>query len=418
MENATGNLVGSYNSYPSSNNITNKTIQLVNAKTSSKLITTSKPDSLKLSTNKPETALNNKKHMVKWGAIGIGALGLITAGILLVKGKSTQAEEVADEATMKLRKDITGIYDKIFDDLSGSLKQYNFELPKPKINFVKEEGARASYCTQDNKLNVNLESFENLVTVRDKDGNLMNFKLGSDDTGIINLKTSFLSKNKENHIKLFETLKKDGATVEPLTEDMKKAYIGTTISHEMRHYIQNIMMLNEKDLGPDFIAKMYGRSFFDEAGNLTFKGNTINIKDLEENQLVDIVKNNCPFLKNYKPADIKGAIVINPKTGNPDHIYSALHFQQGLERYFTKGGPSKGMGIAEYYANPMEIDAYFYAADFAKNNLKKLAPECPDDVIKAIETENFYKGTNGHNLTRKFDFTPIINKNNLASSKQ
>lgn len=378
---------------------------------SSCIINSSKDEFVKNTDNSPKTEENKGFFQNNWGKFLAGGAVLVGGALFAVKmfkkpaSAVGKAEEIVDESTLKLRNEVTEIYNNIFDDVTKGLKDYNFELPKPKLSFVNKEKDLGSYNPRENTMNVNLDAIKGQFIARNKDGELLSSHVKGKD-GIY--KITFYSKYQ---IKEVEKL---GGTIEPVSDDIVKARSAEILAHETRHYIQNIMMLNDESMGPDFIAKMYGKSFFDEAGNLKDSTVKINLSNLSEADLIKMVKSSTKFLKNYKSVTgLKGVISINPKTDNPDHLYTSLHFKQGLERYLTTGG-SKNMSNLEYLANPMEIDANLYAADFVKNKVGSLVPNCPVDVIDMIAKESHSTGIYGHKNTSKFKFTPIVNKKDIG----
>lgn len=124
---------------------------IINNANSPKLKPQIESDVVELSTAKEKKQINKKK-IALIGALAAGAI--VVGGIAIAKVKNTE----------KIKKELTALYDKIYDSMAEDTTRNGLNFEKPKLIFEKfEKGTAAAYCPNDNTVTVNTRNLRRYI---------------------------------------------------------------------------------------------------------------------------------------------------------------------------------------------------------------------------------------------------------------
>lgn len=202
------------------------------------------PNDCYYSSNQPP----QKSKKSGWGKIIGGAMAL---GVVVYFGIVGHKICKIEKASQSIEKDMTKIFDKIFDIFNKELG--NGKLKKPEFEFITTiKNDVAHWDHFDGKISLNRTALVNdiyAISKTSKDGKKMiEVFYNKDGTQRV-----VFSNSKKNFEKLREEIikeaKYENVEVIKLTEDEKKLFFTQALAHELRHYFQDTVMVKSKEVG-------------------------------------------------------------------------------------------------------------------------------------------------------------------------
>ena len=318
---------------------------VVNNSAAPKLKPQLEADTLELSTKKEKSPINKKK-LLTFGAI---AGAVVLGGLAIAKVKNTE----------KIKKEVTALYDEIYDSIAQDASKTNLNFEKPELVFKRlEKGIDAQYMPNNNTVTVNT-SYLGKKPILKKD-------LTSLD-GFVNDKEFRL-----NTIYAYGNASSiDKTKLREATAGEAMALKGSVLYHELTHAKQYQSVLSTEG-GVEKLIEGYKKS-------------SPNISDEDLRKI-------HPFLFSYKPNELYDSgikFVENTQEGSKikNFSYSIDYIVNAFTNYSRDNN-------AKYYLNLTEISARngeaAYWQKLSEGKLPK--PEGIDDEtvknIKNIYVDN------------------------------
>lgn len=307
---------------------------------------------------------NLDQNKIFWGAVALGsAIGLAIIG-------------KKEFPMLKLKFQVKRSYDKIWKDVVKDFDKANLQIEKPKLKFSfnKNSNTWGHYDFRTNSIEMNLHHLKNKEYLIYKgDGKSRIFRSGGEP---------FFNLNDIEKMK--EEGKLDSSwSIKKATLAEKLFYSNAKIAHEQRHCAQFHLILNDSQFGSNFILK-------DTVEQLK------KIKhNLSEEELLNLAKNESPYLANFKPKrDVTNLhLTLQATVEGKKHVFMTKNFARNFSEYTDKD-------LNKYNINSLEIDANAYAWTYIKFN-KEIQKGCGDDVLAFIL--NLQKAENADNISRFVD---------------
>ena len=278
---------------------------VVNNSTAPKLKPQLEADTLELSTKKEKSSINKKK-LLTFGAI---AGAVVLGGLAIAKVKNTE----------KIKKEITALYDEIYDSIAQDASKTNLNFEKPELVFKKlGKGVGALYTPNYNTVTVNTSILNDKPFIK-KD-------LTSLD-GFVNDETLRLNT-------IFGYAKTGSQIDRKTTAGESIAIQGSILYHELTHAKQYQSALSTEG-GVEKLIEGYKKKF-------------PNISDED-------LRKAHPFLFSYKPNELYDSgirFVENTQEGN-----KIKNFSYTIDSIVNAFTDYHGNNNTKYYLNLSEISA-------------------------------------------------------------
>jgi hypothetical protein len=270
----------------------------------------------------------------------------------------------------KLKKEISGLYDKAWEFTSKSFNKANLQIEKPKLKYFFDSDPKSygSYNQGTNVIRLNLHKFESKEYIVYKGE-------GKKRVFMVKDKFPFLD------LKDIEKMKKDGVidgswSTRKATHEEKLFAFNATIAHEQRHCIQYHFILNDSDFGADYLLK-------DFATKLRAKES-----DLSQEEAMRLARRYHPYWANFKPkGNTKNLCLLLPAIVKGQDVgFNTKHLARNYSSYNNKN-------IDEYFANALEIDAR--AFEWAYLSREEVQKGCAEDVVAMILNVQKQENTEG-----------------------
>ena len=262
-------------------------------------------DTLELSTKKEKSSINKKK-LLTFGAI---AGAVVLGGLAIAKVKNTE----------KIKKEITALYDEIYDSIAQDASKTNLNFEKPELVFKKlGKGVGALYTANYNTVTVNTSILNNKPFIKKDLTSLDGFV--NDET--LRLNTVF-------------GYAKTGSQIDRKTTAGESIAIqGSILYHELTHAKQYQSALSTEG-GVEKLIEGYKKKF-------------PNISDED-------LRKAHPFLFSYKPNELYDSgirFVENTQEGN-----KIKNFSYTIDSIVNAFTDYHGNNNTKYYLNLSEISA-------------------------------------------------------------
>lgn len=282
---------------------------VVNNSTAPKLKPQPEADTLELSTKKEKNSINKKK-LLTFGAI---AGAVVLGGLAIAKVKNTE----------KIKKEITALYDEIYDSIAQDASKTNLNFEKPELVFKKlGKGVGALYTANYNTVTVNTSILNNKPFIKKDLTSLDGFV--NDET--LRLNTVFGYAKTGSPIDKVKNRK--------TTAGESIAIQGSILYHELTHAKQYQSALSTEG-GVEKLIEGYKKKF-------------PNISDED-------LRKAHPFLFSYKPNELYDSgirFVENTQEGN-----KIKNFSYTIDSIVNAFTDYHGNNNTKYYLNLSEISA-------------------------------------------------------------
>lgn len=298
--------------------------------------------------------------------MGIKRKGFLPCDIFEKRVQSTSWDE----------KKLQEIYDKTYDEV---LRQHKIIFPefdklkltKPKIELRNlDEETTASYTFSDNKISFNPKRLKEDY-----------FSVDIIEEGKIKQHISTLTSTQLKKSKSIIEKTYGKTTSTKLTDKEKEAYISSCLAHELRHFIQNHIIVSTS--GASDIQKEEYIKLYREIKTTLSSLDKTERKALGKFNIDEIFK----YVKRYKPKKLLSEnTTLKYSIFDDDNRYWSVKNHlliSELERL-----RSEEFGVNEnYLASCTEVDAYRYEYEFFLSQIGEFSDEYREDILCAIASE-------------------------------
>ena len=298
----------------------------------------------------PKTTSSNEKSLNKkvlWGTVAIGsAIALALIGKKQIKSFKFQ---------MDVKKNYNNIWQGILKSFDSSKNKIQIKKPELKLISGKNNQDLGQYIVDKNEIGINLDWY-----MTDK---YISYNKQKDCFSAINSRVLF---SKEE----IEKFKRNGYiddtwTIQKLTDKEKMLAIVSTLVHEQRHCVQNHIILNDIDYGPEYLLK-----------ELAKKQRKLK-PGLSEEESIKKAKENCTYLANFnskggfKNLELPSTVIYK----NQRISFTAKELADATFNYASDG--------KQYDFNLLEVDANSFALAYL-NGHPELQKGCSKEVVSMI----------------------------------
>jgi len=292
---------------------------------------------------------------------------------------------------------ICSVYDKTYEDvikLNPIVKELNME--KPDVLFPTEwpyPGALTAYNIVFNTIEVAPELSEDyyILVIRDSKGNIATAgRFASEST--VKAQQDFIKKHKN-----LEYIK--------LNDCEKEKLISALMAHELRHCIQDHMLLSTEGCEEHLNAvKRQAKS-----AKIVFLSNITRDKAFgRKPNKIDLYYSERPdYILNYEPKKMlnRGTVLKFSMDPRDKKAFSVVEHFLPTADFDTRINQITN----EYYAQPFEIDAYNFEYEYLARlmNKKSIADNSRPDVVRAMTSVFRYNTNLGKSLMQINGYPPF-----------
>lgn len=267
-----------------------------------KLKTELKTDTVQLSNKKT----NNKTTLFKKTALTAAAIGTVVAGcVTIAKVKNLE----------KIKKEVTALYDTIFEAIQAKNQNIDFNFEKPKLVFASLKDAAGQYEPNTNRICINTKALKKFYVPK-------NLKK-------VDIKT--VSESLELAVPGYAKIDRYADGYRKTTQNERILNIGSSLYHELTHAKQFQIALSTEG-GKEQMIEGFKKAF----------------PKLTEKEF----KNTFPFLYSYKPKQLLPKNVVFG-----EKVQGGTTLQYGLGAIVEAFTDYTSKDKLKYYTNLTEISA-------------------------------------------------------------
>ena len=305
--------------------------------------------------------------------------------ITQTKAVNSVEKTVLSEEQLALQKLYDETYEEVLADISATNPQIReIVLQKPNIKFINFDSgtqeAAYNFETNEIRLNNSLTQKMYLISVKDKEGNILvsNF-----------VKENQLEAQKKELSELKKMSEIENYEIKELTKDEKDIYCKSIIAHELRHFVQEHLMAATQTVGEKHDKKAEEKiSFLERMKEGYIQACKQEGKTPDENEL----RENTTLYNGYKQSKIFPQNTTFKFSSNKnDNRYWSIE-----EDFWTRTNHYMSLdGGDNYFPRPTEIDAFNYELEYFNKHSNKfnLSADFISEFTK-IQKENIEKGLN------------------------
>ena len=305
---------------------------------------------------------------------------------LINKNKKVQE----DSAEIEIKK----TYDEVFSKICSHIPVVKkLRITKPKLVFRENPKATAAYNFPSNTIEIDPAYKEDLYAYQifDKDGNLI-------DCGI-----SFKNKIKKS----FSKDKKINCKMIKLNPDEKKLYLKSILAHELRHWAQDHILASTKGCQEPYNYRINLinslLSAIEELIEIAKANKSLNQNLKQYQTMLDESRKNNAYILGYAPKEFLDEDFMLETSILPyETKYWSIkdHFLPAALRYSNSDEK-------EYSSNPLEIDAYYFQAEFMSDE-KDSKADIREDIFLAMMCNSIEKGFEAIEKIEEFGYPPLL----------